>query len=133
MKVAIIGSRGYTNKRKIKQFIWELKQKFQDRLVIVSGGAKDGADKYAKQFALEFDVTYSEFPPYHEPHNSYCIESQFKYGKEYNVKHFFIRNEAIIKYSDGVVAFVKDKEITSGTQNAVNHAKKHKKKVVFIS
>ena len=45
MKVAIIGSRGYTNKRKIKQFIWELKQKFQDRLVIVSGGAKDGADK----------------------------------------------------------------------------------------
>ena len=56
-----------------------------------------------------------------------------KYGKEYNVKHFFIRNEAIIKYSDGVVAFVKDKEITSGTQNAVNHAKKHKKKVVFIS
>ena len=34
---------------------------------------------------------------------------------------------------DGVVAFITDGEITSGTQNAVNHAKKHKKKVVFIS
>ena len=66
VKIAIIGSRSYTNKRKIKQFVWELKQKFSNRLVIVSGGAKDGADKYAKRFALDFDVNYSEFPAYHE-------------------------------------------------------------------
>jgi predicted Rossmann fold nucleotide-binding protein DprA/Smf involved in DNA uptake len=61
------------------------------------------------------------------------VESQFKYSKEYNVKHFFIRNEAIIKYSNGVVAFITNGELTSGTANAVNHAKKHKKKIVFIS
>ena len=100
---------------------------------VVSGGAKFGADKYAKEYALEFGVKYTEFPPYHEPHNSYCIENQFKYGKEYNVKYFFIRNESIIKYSDGVVAFITNGELTSGTENAINHAKKHGKKVVFIS
>ena len=54
VKIAIIGSRSYTNKRKIKQFVWELKEKFGNELVIVSGGAKDGADKYAKRFALDF-------------------------------------------------------------------------------
>ncbi len=100
---------------------------------VVSGGAKFGADKYAKEYALDFGIKYTEFPPYHEQHNPYCVESKFKYGREYNVKHFFIRNEAIVKYSDGIVAFVTDGEITSGTKNAVGHAKKHNKKVVFIS
>ena len=44
MKIAIIGSRGYTNKRKIKEFSFQLKNKFEEDLIIVSGGAKDGAD-----------------------------------------------------------------------------------------
>ena len=35
MKIAIIGSRGYTNKRKIKEFIFQLKNKFEEDLVIV--------------------------------------------------------------------------------------------------
>ena len=42
MKIAIIGSRSYTNKRKIKEFIFQLKNKFKEDLVIVSGG-EDGA------------------------------------------------------------------------------------------
>ena len=82
---------------------------------------------------MEFGVKYTEFPPYHHPHNSYCVETKFKYGKEYNVKHFFIRNESIVKYSDAIVAFIKDGVLTSGTGNTVKHAKKHNKKVVFIS
>ena len=42
MKIAIIGSRSYTNKRKIKEFIFQLKNKFKEDLVIVSGGVKMG-------------------------------------------------------------------------------------------
>ena len=44
MKVAIVGSRTYTNRKKIKEFIFNLKQKFGKELVVVSGGQKDGAD-----------------------------------------------------------------------------------------
>ena len=44
MKIAIVGSRGYTNKRKIKDFIFKLKEKVGENLEIVSGGQKDGAD-----------------------------------------------------------------------------------------
>ena len=57
-KIAIIGSRGYTNKRKIKEFVFKLKEELGDELEIVSGGAKQGSDKYAKQYSLEFDIRY---------------------------------------------------------------------------
>jgi len=69
MKVAIVGSRQYTNKRKIQEFVFKLKQKYGELLEIVSGGQKEGADGYAKKYALEFDVKYSEFPPVHYSHN----------------------------------------------------------------
>ena len=58
MKVAIVGSRQYTNKRRIQEFIFKLKEKYGDKLEIVSGGQKQGADGYAKKFALEFDTKY---------------------------------------------------------------------------
>ena len=68
IKIAIIGSRTYTNKKKIQDFLFRLKMEHKD-MEIVSGGAKDGADKYAKRFALEFGLKYSEFPPQHQTHN----------------------------------------------------------------
>ena len=37
-KVAIIGSREYTNKRKIQEFVFKLKEKYKGEVVIVSGG-----------------------------------------------------------------------------------------------
>ena len=132
VKIAIIGSRSYTNKRKIKQFVWELKQKFSDRLVIVSGGAKDGADKYAKRFALDFDVNYSEFPAYHEPHNIHCVKESFRYNKQYNVGHYHRRNKDLVEYSDKVVAFCLNGEISNGTASALKYAHKIEIKYIII-
>ena len=43
MKVAIVGSRRYENKKKIKDFIFKLKQEYGENTKIISGGAKDGA------------------------------------------------------------------------------------------
>ena len=56
MKVAIVGSRRYENKKKIKDFVFKLKEQYGTDTIIVSGGCKTGADKYAKKYALEFDV-----------------------------------------------------------------------------
>ena len=44
MKIAIVGSRKYDNKIKIKEFIFKCKEQFGDKLEIVSGGCKYGAD-----------------------------------------------------------------------------------------
>ena len=73
MKVAIVGSRKYTNKRRVQEFVFKLKEKYGDELEIVSGGQKQGADGYAKKYALEFDLKYSEFPPAHYQYIQHCV------------------------------------------------------------
>ena len=55
IKVGIVGSRVYTNKKRIKDLIFEIKEKHGSDVEIVSGGQKDGADGYAKKFALELN------------------------------------------------------------------------------
>ncbi len=132
MKVAIIGSRTYTNKRKIKDFIFKLKEKVGSDLEIVSGGAKEGADKYAKQFSLDFDINYSEFPPYHEPHNIHCVHGAFRYGKQYSVGNYHKRNKDLVEYSDNVVAFCTEGKVTNGTGSALKYSKKIDKKVIIF-
>ena len=107
MKIAIIGSRNYTNKTQIKNFMFRLKMEHKD-MEIISGGAKDGADKYAKRFALEFGLDYSEFPPQHETHNIHCVMEAFNYGKPYNVGYYHKRNKDLVKYSDNHVTIFKE-------------------------
>jgi len=132
IKIAIIGSRTYTNKKKIQDFLFRLKMEHKD-MEIVSGGAKDGADKYAKRFALEFGLKYSEFPPQHQTHNQHCIMEAYNYGKEYNVGYYHKRNKDLVKYSDKVVAFIKDDIITNGTKSALEYCEKNNKKFVILS
>ena len=55
MKIGIVGSNTYENKRKIKQTVFDLTKRFGDRLIVVSGGGQHGADKYVKKYALELD------------------------------------------------------------------------------
>ena len=133
MKVAIIGSRSYTNKRKIKDFVFKLKEKVGDDLVIVSGGAKQGSDKYAKQFALEFDINYSEFPPSHYAYNQHCVLESFKYGRPYATWHYHDRNKKIVEYSDVVAAFIPKDTTSKGTESTLKEAQKKEKKYCIIS
>ena len=132
MKIAVIGSRNYTNKTQIKNFMFRLKMEHKG-IEIVSGGAKQGSDKYAKQYSLEFDIRYSEFPAYHEPHNIHCVKESFRYGKPYNVGHYHRRNKDLIEYSDKVVAFVTNSNrITNGTLSALRYAEKIQKKSIIF-
>ena len=129
-RVGIVGSREYTNRRKIKQFVYKLKEKFGEDVEIISGGQKQGADGYAKKFALEFDMKYVEFPPRHYTYNQHCILEESHYGKRYYPKNFFDRNKQIVEYSDYIVAFmIKDKQ-SSGTMNTIETAQKMNKKIL---
>ena len=64
IRVGIVGSRKYTNKKKIKDLIFQIKENYIGA-EIVSGGQRDGADGFAKKFALELGMKYVEFPPVH--------------------------------------------------------------------
>jgi len=130
-RVAIIGSRSYENKHKIREMIWLLKTKIKD-LEIVSGGAYNGADKYAKKYALELGVDFVEFNPAHTVKNLYSMMPDEYYGQPYHVSQLFHRNELIAQYCDNMVAF-RSSGTSSGTDHAIRMAQKYNKPVVIVS
>ena len=132
MKIAIIGSRRYENKRKIKEFIFKLKNQYGTDTIIVSGGCKTGADKYAKKYALELGLQYEEYPPFHEVHNLYCSLPSSRYDKPFNMRNFFARNKIIAGTSDFIVAFVPEGVEAKGTMNTLEYAEKLNKKRIII-
>ena len=133
MRVAILGSRRYENKNKIKKFIFQIKEKYGTDTIIVSGGCKQGADKYAKKYTLELGLQYEEYPPFHEVHNLYCVLPESRYDKEFNMKNFFVRNKIIASVCDYVVAFIPLGVEANGTKNVLEYAKKLNKKRVLIN
>ena len=133
MKVALIGSRRYENKKKIKDFVFKLKQQYGDKTIIVSGGCKQGADKYAKKYALELGLQYEEYPPFHEVHNLYCSLPESRYDKPFSMRNFFARNKILVGTSDFIVAFIPEGVEANGTKNVLEYAKKFDKKRIIIS
>ena len=133
MKVAIIGSRMYENTRKIKDALFQLKQKFGDKLIIISGGAQYGADKFARKYALEFGLRYREFNPAHTVKNLYSAMSDNYYNKPYHVSQFHHRNMLIAKDCDVMMAFIANGDKANGSMSAIKSVKKLKKPVTIIS
>ena len=133
MKIAIVGSRRYENKKKIKDFVFKLKQQYGDKTTIVSGGAKQGADRYAKKYALELGLQYEEYPPFHEVHNLYCSLPSSRYDKPFSMRNFFVRNKIIASVSDFLVAFIPTGVEANGTKNVLEYAQKNNKKRIIIN
>jgi len=133
MKVGIVGSRRYENKKKIKDFIFKLKQDYGESTKVISGGCKEGADRYAKKYALELGLQYEEYPPFHEVHNLYCTMPSSRYGRPYSIKNFFARNKIIAGTSDFVVGFIPEGVESKGTLNTLKYAEKFDKKIIIIS
>ena len=133
MKIAIIGSRNYENVRKIKNLLTDLKNKFQDKLIIISGGAKQGGDKYVKKYTLEFGIKYKEFNPAHTNQNLYSAMSESYYGKPYHVSQFHHRNMLIAKDCNYMIVLVPGEIKAVDSESAIKQAIKLDKKVVIIS
>ena len=133
MKVAIIGSRDYQNVRKIKDTLYELKHQFDNKLIVISGGAKYGADKFARKYALEFGIKYKEFNPAHTTKNLYSAMSDDYYGKPYHVSQFHHRNMLIAKDCNVMIAFIGERQSSNGSMSAIKKAKKLDKPVIIIS
>ena len=132
MKIGIVGSRRYENKKRIKDFIFKIKQEKGEDTIIVSGGCRDGADRYAKKYALELGLQYGEYPPFHEVHNMYCTITESRYSKPYSVKNFFARNKIIAGTADMVGGFIPEGIEANGTISTINYAEKFGKKTIII-
>lgn len=110
MKLAVVGSRTFNKRSLLVRVITQLGRPE----LIISGGAR-GADALAKQYAIDLDIPYLEFPANWD-----------LYGKSAGYK----RNVQIVEACDQVLAFWDG--LSKGTEHTVNLAKKLGKKVIII-
>jgi hypothetical protein len=110
MKVAIIGSRGFTDYELVKKTLQPL-----GITLIISGGAA-GADTLGEDYAKENGIETLIFKP-----------DWKAYGKIAG----FLRNTQIVEASELVVAFW-DME-SKGTKDSINKANKLGKKVLIVN
>jgi hypothetical protein len=133
MKIGLIGSARYENKRKIREIIFKLSQRFSEDLVIVSCGEKIGAERYIKKYALEMGCNYKEFNPSHTVRNLYSAMHEGFYGKAYKAANFFHRNKLMTKHVNVIIAFMEDTRNCTGIFDIIKNAKKLDKKVIIIN
>lgn len=114
MRLAIIGSRSL-NSDSINSIISQVINKSKTPITeIISGGAA-GVDTVAEQYAKLNNIKLKVFKPKYNEHGKAAT---------------FIRNDEIVKNSDGVLAIWDGQ--SKGTQYTINKAKKENKKVMIV-
>lgn len=111
MKLAIIGSRNFTNYKLLQEIL----EQYKPKITLVVSGAAKGADSLGEKWALENNIQTLIFPA-----------DWNQYGKRAG----FIRNEDIIKNCDCCVAFW-DGE-SKGTKHSLSLCKKYNKPVKIV-
>jgi hypothetical protein len=117
VKIAIIGSRGFQYPNLIADRLINLKMEYNlNELEIISGGAKAGADAFAKDFTERMGLKFKEIPP--------------DMSAGYDVVQYHIRNDKIIQEADKVIAFWDGK--SRGTKSVIEKCLERGKNVEVI-
>lgn len=128
MKIAIIGSRNWTNKEKLFSIMDSLNKKL-NITHIVSGGAA-GADSFGKEWADFNKISTIIFNADWEDFSEPCKIKYNRFGKKYNALAGFKRNRLIVEESDLIIAFWDKK--SPGTKDSLDLCKKLNKKFYVI-
>lgn len=118
---------------KIKTLIHKLKERTDSVIEIVSLGDKNGADKYAKKYALELGYEYKEMNPAHTPKNLYSLMTEAYYDKPYMVKNFHQQTKIYSQYVDNCIVFDDTNGQDKKVQSVLNCMVKSHKKAVIIT
>jgi hypothetical protein len=132
IKVAVIGSTGWQNKRKVQQTLQELKKKFNDDLVVISAGGNEGANFMVRKYALEFGIDYKEFNPSFSGFNLYSAMPETYYGKSYHFSQLHHRMKLIAEKCDYMMILTQDTTLDPVLKTAYTNVNKLKKPVVIL-
>lgn len=110
MKVAVIGSRSFSDYERLEKSLSSVNVTID---VIVSGGAK-GADSLAAAYAKNHGIELLEFLPEYS-----------RYGRAATI----VRNRQIVDASDVVIAFWDG--TSKGTKSSLDYARKNNKQVII--
>jgi hypothetical protein len=131
-KVAVIGSTGWQNKRKVQQTLQELKKRFSEDLLLIGAGGAEGANLMIKKYALEFGIAYSEYNPSFSGYNLYSAMPESYYGKSYHFSQLHHRMKLIAEKCDYMMILTQDTTLDPVLKTAYTNVSKLKKPVVIL-
>jgi predicted Rossmann-fold nucleotide-binding protein len=122
----LVGSRDFEDYKKVSHVVKKLKFKV-GKLCVVSGGCNSGADKHAKQAALNNGIPYQEFTPEFREPNIHTVQDESEFGKDYSPGLFHKRNRQLAEYCDVVIAFIPEEYVgdpskSTGTRSTLEYA-----------
>jgi hypothetical protein len=133
MKIAVIGNTGWQNKRKIRDALFELKQRFGSEVTILGGGGMEGANFMIRKVALEFEMKYQEYNPSFSGYNLYSALPESYYGKKYHFSQLHHRMKLLAENCDYMIILTNESKLDPVLKTAWNTANKTEKKVVILS
>jgi len=130
-RIAVIGSTGWQNRRKVQETLQKLKSKFDD-LVIVGAGGNEGANSMIRKYALEFGLQYKEYNPSFSGYNMYSAMPEAYYGKPYHFSQLHHRMKLIAEQCDYMMILTNDESLDAVLKTAFNNVNKLNKPVVIL-
>jgi len=132
MKVAIIGNTGWQNKRKVRDVLFELKQRFGPDLTVLGAGGNEGANFMVRKYALEYEMRYQEYNPSFSGYNLYSALPESYYGKKYHFSQLHHRMKMLSQNCDYLMILTNEAKLDPVLKTAYNAANKSEKKVVIL-
>lgn len=134
MKIGITGSLNFEEKNKLKEIIFELKNKFKNNLLIATRSNKFGVEKHTKQICKwEFNIPYTEFPPYFMEWNPDCELNgtiKYIYNQNYHPKYLHMRDNSFINFCDIILVFID--ETDKNIKKFIKKLEKKNKKYIKV-
>lgn len=132
MKIAVIGNTDWQNRRKVKDILYNIKNKFGNEATILGAGGKEGANYMVRKYALEFDLNYSEYNPSFSGYNIYSAMNESYYGKKYHFSQLHHRMKKLAENCDYMIIMSNQAKLDPVLKTAYNHIKKQDKSVVIL-
>ena len=134
-RIALIGSTGWQNRRKVQETLQKLKLQFNDdlnELIIVGAGGTEGANSMIRKYALEFGLRYEEYNPSFSGYNMYSAMPESYYGKPYHFSQLHHRMKLIAQRCDYMMIMTNEDALDPVLKTAYNNVNKLKKPVVIL-
>ena len=134
-RIALIGSTGWQNRRKVQETLQKLKSQFNDdlnELIIVGAGGNEGANSMIRKYSLEFGLRYEEYNPSFSGYNMYSAMPESYYGKPYHFSQLHHRMKLIAERCDYMMIMTNEDALDPVLKTAYNNVNKLKKPVVIL-
>jgi hypothetical protein len=124
MKVIVAGSRHITDYQLVSSVITNTLAKYNIQIAEIVSGCAGGVDSLGEQWALENGIKVEPMPAeWDDLTVPNALIKTNKWGKEYNARAGFQRNERMAVYGDVLIAIWDGK--SRGTKDMIECATKH--------